>query len=68
MNQQQNGGNDQSTSNSSEGPEQKNDLKIAANENPRANANINQTAFEKTTKGEDPADVVGTEITDGEGG
>ena len=48
--------------------EQKNDLKMAANENPRANANIKQAPFEKTTESTNEADNVGTEITDGEGG
>jgi hypothetical protein len=40
--------------------------KIAANPNPRANENIGQGPFEPVTKSEDPADEVGTEITDGE--
>lgn len=47
---------------------QQNDLKMAANENPRANANIKQAPFEKTTQSTNEADNVGTEITDGEGG
>lgn len=47
---------------------EQNDLKIAANENPRANANIKQAPFEKTTQSTNEADNVGTEITDGEGG
>lgn len=38
--------------------------KMAENQNPRANANIKQSSFEK----EKDADTVGTEITDGEGG
>lgn len=47
---------------------QQNDLKMAANENPRANANIKQAPFEKNTESTNEADNVGTEITDGEGG
>ena len=38
--------------------------KMAENQNPRANANIKQSSFEK----EKDADTVGTEITDGEAG
>lgn len=44
------------------GKEQEN--KMAENQNPRANANIKQSSFDK----EKDADTVGTEITDGEGG
>ena len=46
----------------STGKQQEN--KMAENQNPRANANIKQSSFDK----EKDADTVGTEITDGEGG
>lgn len=47
---------------------QKNDLTIAANDNPRANANIKQAPFEQKNENTNEANTIGTEITDGEGG
>jgi hypothetical protein len=48
---------------SENGPAQK----IAESPNPRANENIQHTAFEEKSEAE-PGDDVGTEITDGESG
>lgn len=45
-------------------PGKKQENVMAENQNPRANANIKQSSFDK----EKDADTVGTEITDGEGG
>ena len=47
---------------------EKSDLTIAANDNPRANANIKQAPFEQKNENTNEANTVGTEITDGEGG
>jgi len=54
--------------NSGQSSDQKNDLTIAANDNPRANANIKQAPFEQKNENTNEVNTVGTEITDGEGG
>lgn len=66
MEPQQNNTPQKDSDNTSSG--QQNDLKMAVNENPRANANIKQAPFEKAPESTNETNNVGTEITDGEGG